>query len=97
MRRTASCRGALKNSPSSNFGRGIEHETFVFSNMVLKTLPDGSLEGYAFDPFEFIRTLAGPDQESAVTPEALEEIVRRMALEISLSGLGTPDFVLPAQ
>ena len=87
----------LKEYTIFNFGSGIEHETTVFNNIVLRSMPDGTLEGYIFDPLAFTQSLQGPNLDSDLNnEEAAQEIVRRLAAEISLNGLKTPDFILAA-
>jgi hypothetical protein len=77
-----------------NYGNGLENETFAFQNAVLRALPDGTIEGYLFDPVAVRQNLQASAGDTPLTETEIQSRLQAIISKIHTEGMATPDFVL---
>jgi hypothetical protein len=78
-----------------NFGTGLENETLVFENVILRALPDGTTEGYLFDSAAArLEVLASAPPGTILDEEQIQARLQEVIARIHSKGMVRPTFVL---
>ncbi len=78
-----------------NFGTGLESETLSFTGAILRALPDGTIEGYTFDPVAARREiLASAPIDNPLSEDQIQVRLQEVISQIHDKGMVRPDFII---